>query len=476
MHALSGGKDRTVRLWNLNEKENKLVYIFLDESQPAHKKEVTALAFSPDCKSSDSGGASPRSCTIASGDASGLLKVWEWNRTKPSAVKKPLPLFFRGHRGSVDSLVFASRRQGQRLFSGSKDGRVRLWEFDSVKVTKWKTLTPPDDNTQAKKLPPVEALAVSGGGARVVSLRESNGQNPAELKVWQADLEGEKAISDLRKAESSDLDKAIEVLGHPVLRLLLKKGCIRTDTNHCWFGDPKNNREIYAQLSFSNFKQRDDDWQIKLKLPKPVNKLTVDKALEDKRVGARVRFKVGEEVKLQTADINWQGPDGKWIWIKGKPGKYEDSSDASDGQTPDNQPTKYPKWWDKWTSNPKKGVYYGYGFAETRENAANEARREVIAELGITLKLSTECITQGASSSNQGGNRESSNKCKSTFTALSQKTLEGAVVKKRASVKCKSKFTAESQETPKGAVVKKRATNKCLEFAVIRYKKPKSKR
>ena len=121
-------------------------------------------------------------------------------------------------------------------------------------------------------------------------------------------------------------------------------------------------------------------------------------------------------------------------------------------QSPQQQsPLEYPKWWDKWTSNPKKRVYYGYGLAETKKNAVDRARLDVIEELGITLKSSTECITQGASSSNQGGNRESSNECE-------------------------RRFKAESQETLKGAVVKKRARIKNWEFAVVKYKKPKSKR
>ena len=113
-----------------------------------------------------------------------------------------------------------------------------------------------------------------------------------------------------------------------------------------------------------------------------------------------------------------------------------------------------PKWWDKWTSNPKKRVYYGYGFAETRQKAVDEARGAVIGELESKLKKATGCITQETSSSNQGGgNRESGNK-----------------------EECQDTFTSESDATLEGAVVKKRATVKGLEFVVIEYKKPKSKR
>ena len=190
VHALSGGKDRTVRLWDLNRRQ--LLHTFQDRNRPAHKKEVTALAFSPRCTEI-------KRCAIASGDASGLLRVWEWSaadwnnrqrwNSKSPVGSLPRALSFGGHESAVDSLVFAPQRRGQRLFSGSQDGRVQLWELDSAMAKTGNagamvTLTPP--GAPDRGLSPVEALAVSSGDVRVVSLLDSDGKDP-ELKVWRAE-------------------------------------------------------------------------------------------------------------------------------------------------------------------------------------------------------------------------------------------------------------------------------------------------
>ena len=208
VHALSGGKDRTVRLWDLNRKQ-PLLHTF----QEVHKKEVTALAFSPSCSEITR-------CNIASGDASGFLRVWKWKVAdwknlqqwdgKSSSGRQPTDLSFGGYKSAIDSLVFAPVRQGQRLFSGSQDGQVRLWELDSEAAKTGSaramvTLTPPGARENSASL--VEALAPSGGDVRVVSLLDSTGKTP-KLKVWRAEprvafrkyADREKAINVLRKA------------------------------------------------------------------------------------------------------------------------------------------------------------------------------------------------------------------------------------------------------------------------------------
>ena len=334
VHALSGGKDRTVRLWDLDSRQ--LLHTFRDKNRPAHKKSVTALAFSPRCTTI-------KRCAIASGDASGLLRVWEWgvadwnNRrqwnSKSPSGSLPRALSFDGHRSSVDSLVFAPTERGQRLFSGSHDGRVRLWALDS-EVAKtgnagaMVTLTPPGAPDRGGS--PVAALATSGGDVRVVSLLDSGGKDP-ELKVWRAEpsvafsqyADREKAINGLRGAGRSWLDALTRVQGHPVLRPLPGTDC--ASGSNCMAWDARR-RELYAQLSFSNFRPRGSDSQIKLRLPKYVDESAVYEALKNGGVSARVRYKVGKEVQLQSAGIEWPGEagvDGEWVWIDGKPGKYE---------------------------------------------------------------------------------------------------------------------------------------------------------
>ena len=85
-------------------------------------------------------------------------------------------------------------------------------------------------------------------------------------------------------------------------------------------------RELSAQLSFSNFQPSVSGPQIKLKLPRYVDEAEVYEAMKNGKVSARVRYKVGKKVELQSAGIEWPGAagaDGEWVWIDSDPGKYE---------------------------------------------------------------------------------------------------------------------------------------------------------
>ena len=100
----SGGKDKSVQLWNT---ETRAKYATFRE----HKEWITAIAFSTDGE------------TVASGDAGKVIKLWD-----VSARRKRVTLI--KHTSSINALTFAPEGTplyGECLASGSTDGTIRFW-------------------------------------------------------------------------------------------------------------------------------------------------------------------------------------------------------------------------------------------------------------------------------------------------------------------------------------------------------------
>ncbi|MDJ0595674.1 MAG: caspase family protein [Pleurocapsa sp. MO_226.B13] len=96
----SGGKDRTVRLWD--KRGNPIGQPFRE-----HEDSVNSVAFSPDGE------------IIASASSDGKVRLWD---TRGNTIS-----VFRGHEGSVNSVVFSP--DGKFIVSGSRDKTVRLWDI-----------------------------------------------------------------------------------------------------------------------------------------------------------------------------------------------------------------------------------------------------------------------------------------------------------------------------------------------------------
>jgi WD40 repeat protein len=99
----TGGRDRTVRLWDPGTGE-------LLRTLRGHERTVYAVAFSPD------------GARVASASRDGTVKLWD-----PHASDDVLVL--RGHRTWVYAVAFSP--DGQSLASASRDGTVRVWETDT---------------------------------------------------------------------------------------------------------------------------------------------------------------------------------------------------------------------------------------------------------------------------------------------------------------------------------------------------------
>ena len=96
----SGSRDRTVRLWDLTDKDK---WITLQK----HTGWTNALAFSPNGK------------MLASGSTDKTVQLWDTATGEPLAT-------FTGHRDGITAVAFSS--DGSMLASGSADGMIRFWQ------------------------------------------------------------------------------------------------------------------------------------------------------------------------------------------------------------------------------------------------------------------------------------------------------------------------------------------------------------
>jgi WD40 repeat protein len=109
--ALSGGRDKTIRMWEV-ETGKQL------QSLTGHTSLVYSLAFSPDGKQALSG----------SFDQS--VRLWDVETGKELRC-------FEGHRDFVYSVAFSP--DGKAVLSGSEDTTVRLWDVETGK--QWRCIT-----------------------------------------------------------------------------------------------------------------------------------------------------------------------------------------------------------------------------------------------------------------------------------------------------------------------------------------------
>jgi WD40 repeat protein len=102
--AVSGGQDKTVRLWNIADGEELRCF-------EGHTDTVTSVAFTPEGH-------------VLSGSRDRTVRLWD-----PAACKELGK--FTGHTDTVRCV--ACSPDGKRVLTGSMDGTLRLWDIQTFK-------------------------------------------------------------------------------------------------------------------------------------------------------------------------------------------------------------------------------------------------------------------------------------------------------------------------------------------------------
>lgn len=131
---VSGGEDRTLRLWSADQAT-------LERTYRGHAAPITALE------------AAPNGRAFASGGADGQIRVWSVSSSRTLRS-------FRGHKGRVHALAFTPA--GDALASAGADGSIRIWD-----ARRGRSLV-----SFALKSGPARALAFSPDGKRLAMAGE----------------------------------------------------------------------------------------------------------------------------------------------------------------------------------------------------------------------------------------------------------------------------------------------------------------
>ncbi len=143
-YIASGGEDNKVQLWD--RKGNSKV---LGE----HEDDVLAVAFSPDGR------------YLVSGSKDKTIRLWT---REGNPVGKP----FTGHTDYVPAVTFTP--DGQSIISGSWDNTIRFWDLQGNQ--RGKTLEGHDDFVLAIAVSPDGKYIVSGGGDQTLRLWDRSGK------------------------------------------------------------------------------------------------------------------------------------------------------------------------------------------------------------------------------------------------------------------------------------------------------------
>lgn len=142
-YLLSGGADRTIRVWDLQARS-------LERVLPPSADQISEIAISPDGR------------LLASGSLDGTVKVWDWRNGQ-------LLNTLAAHSDVVTSVEFSP--DGQALGSASADKTIRLWNVETGALER----TIPTNQW-------IESIAFSSDGSTIAS---AGLERVIELWNWQ---------------------------------------------------------------------------------------------------------------------------------------------------------------------------------------------------------------------------------------------------------------------------------------------------
>eukprot|EP00455_Lapot_gusevi_P015135 TRINITY_DN1763_c0_g1_i1.p1 TRINITY_DN1763_c0_g1~~TRINITY_DN1763_c0_g1_i1.p1 ORF type:complete len:703 (-),score=276.26 TRINITY_DN1763_c0_g1_i1:121-2229(-) len=114
----SGSKDNNIIIWNFTNENLEFIEVI-----HGHKAAVTALQF---CSLNNHIASAGRDSSIKIWDATGLLASLQKGRVKQGPNQVVLHASLDGHRGDVMALSWSP--DGRRLYSGSRDSRIKVWD------------------------------------------------------------------------------------------------------------------------------------------------------------------------------------------------------------------------------------------------------------------------------------------------------------------------------------------------------------
>jgi len=144
----SAGEDDSIRLWNAHNGTMDRLLAGDPEGNTGHKNTVLAVAFSPDGR------------YLASGSFDKTVRVWDLSNANKQRF------ILKGHGGSTKAVAFSP--DGQQLASASSDKTIHIWDLASGKH--YKLEGSPEQ---------VVALAYHPGGQRLASVGQDN-----TVRIW----------------------------------------------------------------------------------------------------------------------------------------------------------------------------------------------------------------------------------------------------------------------------------------------------
>jgi WD40 repeat protein/serine/threonine protein kinase len=167
-HAISGGKDKMVRVWDLTTGD-------CWQTLEGHTEVITSVSLSADNR------------YAISGSVDKTLRLWEVKRGRCLGILK-------GHEGRVIEVSLSS--DGRFAISASEDGTLRLWELSTG-----------SSRILSGHSGPVWAVCLSANNHYVLS-----GSEDKELKLWKVAID---EVGELRQQWSTNTDQCVRTFkGH----------------------------------------------------------------------------------------------------------------------------------------------------------------------------------------------------------------------------------------------------------------------
>jgi WD40 repeat protein len=183
--VVSGGDDRTLRLWDTDSGKEIHAY-------PGHESGVKAVAISADGKH------------LLSGGSDATVRLWDTDAVKESKV-------FRKHAEPLVAVTFID--DGAATLSGSRDAAIKPWQLKKVGTSPPNSDSPPAVNDVPRPtgvkadLSPTATIPL-GGTVGSVFLSPDRKQlyylNLTESKVGRVNLEAGKRDKELSLADATD--------------------------------------------------------------------------------------------------------------------------------------------------------------------------------------------------------------------------------------------------------------------------------